>query len=76
MGGVFSSSPSESEEMKNCKLNCQTNYGAPREGTGAHVPVLVTGRGGGKRRKSTLSTFKKRYSEARAKRKASKKRRH
>jgi hypothetical protein len=76
MGGVFSSSPSESEEMKNCKLNCQTNYGAPREGTRTHVPVLVTGRGGGKRRKSTLSTFKKRYSEARAKRKASKKRRH
>jgi len=83
--GIFSSKfSSESQEMTNCKLNCQTNYGTPREdGTGAHVPVLVTGRGGGKRRKSTFSTFKKRYSEAsrrqpsaRAKRKASKKRRH
>jgi len=76
MGSVFSSSPSESDEMKNCKLNYQTNYGTPREdGTGAHVPVLIEKKiVGGKRRK--LSTFKKRYSEARAKRKASKKRRH
>jgi hypothetical protein len=83
MGGVFSSSPSESEEMKNCKLNCQTNYGTPREVTGAQVPVLITGKGGGKRRKSTLFTFKKGFSEAsrrqpsaRAKRKATMKRRH
>jgi hypothetical protein len=69
---MFSSSPSESDEMKNCKLNCQTNYGTPREdGTGAHVPVLIEKKiVGGKRRK--LSTFKK----GGAKRKASKKRRH
>ena len=71
MGGMFSSSSSVPETVESCKNNCSVKYGVNLDVSkqGENPQGYKNGMGGGKGRKST---FKK----GRAKRKASKKRRH
>ena len=71
MGGMFSSAPVDFNKCKNdCISKCGSEVNVSRPGENP-LPNAGFG-GGGKRRKSTLSTFKK----GGAKRKASKKQRH
>ena len=74
MGSMFSSSSSVPETVESCKNSCSVKYGVNLDVSkqGENPPGYKNGMGGGKGRKSTLSTFKK----GRAKRKASKKQRH